>query len=116
MLGGRLCLRFLPIDVVCAANLEEIRRGAKRACSNEFPEEGPSLKFAVQYEHRASASIKRGELIDAVVEAVPKVTAFRPLHIPDVSGSAREAACGECASMCNKVLRQGKAVHCAVCC
>ena len=57
MLGGRLCLRFLPIDVVCAANLEEIRRGAKRACSNEFPEEGPSLKFAVQYEHRASASI-----------------------------------------------------------
>ena len=84
MLGCRLCLRFLPIDVVCAANLEEIRRGAKRACSNEFPEEGPSLKFAVQYEHRASASIKRGELIDAVVEAVPKVKPISPLRLHDI--------------------------------
>ena len=74
MLCRRLCLRFLPVDVVCAANLEEIRRGAKRVCTDAFPGDGPGIKFAVQYEHRASAAIKRGELIDAVVEAVPKVS------------------------------------------
>lgn len=68
-----MCLRFLPIDVVCAADLEEIRKASKKLCAAAFPEGGPPLKFAIQYEHRASKQLKRDDVIHVIADNVAKV-------------------------------------------
>ena len=77
--------------MVCAADLEEIRNAALKLCGAAFPKDGPALKFAIQYEHRASKQLKRDQVIDAVADAVPKVRAFRA-QVPACKGST-EAAC-----------------------
>lgn len=71
-----MCLRFLPIETVCQAKLGDISTAAKALCREAFPAgaEAVPIKFAVQYEHRASVSLKRGDVIDAVVGGVPQVT------------------------------------------
>ena len=85
----RVCLRFLPIEVVCAADMEEIRKASKKLCAAAFPEAGPALRFAVQYEHRASKALKRDDVIAAIADAVPKVLPAPALLI---TGQARTLA------------------------
>lgn len=59
---------------MCHAKLEEIRTAAAKLCKDAFPDDQATpMKFAVAYEHRASVSLKRGEVIDAVVDGVPQV-------------------------------------------
>lgn len=71
----RLCIRFVPIETVCPANLGEIKKAAASLCERAFPAGAGAepLKFAVQYEHRASVKLQRGDVIDAVVAGVPQV-------------------------------------------
>ena len=69
-------MRFLPIESVCRANLDDIRKASQAICLPAFPsdKDAAALKFAVQYEHRASVSINRADVIDAVVEGIPQVS------------------------------------------
>lgn len=64
----------MPIETVCPANLGEIKKAAASLCERAFPAGAGAepLKFAVQYEHRASVKLQRGDVIDAVVAGVPQ--------------------------------------------
>ena len=81
-------MRFLPVETVCHANLEDIRKASTAICQSAFPEgiDGTAIPFAVQYEHRASVTLKRADIIDAVVAGVPQVllplfAVLRPVHL-----------------------------------
>ncbi|KAK9810664.1 hypothetical protein WJX73_008554 [Symbiochloris irregularis] len=81
---SRACLRFLPIQTVCHAKLEDIRTAAAKLCKDAFPgDQATPTTFAVAYEHRASVSLKRGEVIDAVVDGVPQPPHKVNLDNPD---------------------------------
>ena len=80
----RLCMRFLPVETVCQARLDQIRTAAKAICTDAFPQDkdSESLKFAVQYEHRASVSLKRADVIDAAVTGVPQASSAYLADVP----------------------------------
>ena len=71
----RMCIRFLPVEVVCSAKLEDIAATAKALAAPHFPggEGAAQVRFAVQYEHRASVELKRMDVINAVVDQIPQV-------------------------------------------
>ena len=71
----RMCIRFIPIDVVCHADLEDIKKTAKALVEQHFPADtaGPCIPFAVFYEHRASVKLNRMEVINSIVDQIPQV-------------------------------------------
>lgn len=72
---SRLCMRFNPVQYVCNANLEDIQKLGARIVPEVFSplDEGADAQtFAVQYEHRASASLDRMSVINAFVNHMPK--------------------------------------------
>lgn len=66
-------MRFMPIDVVCGADIQSIRAAVALVLPRYFPADGPGVSFACQYEHRASKNLDRTEVIDTLATAVPKV-------------------------------------------
>lgn len=72
----RMCIRFIPVELVCHADLEDIKRTAKTLIEKHFPadESSPSVSFAVFYEHRASVKLDRMEVINSIVDEIPQVT------------------------------------------
>eukprot|EP00884_Botryococcus_braunii_P004450 jgi/Botrbrau1/14005/Bobra.150_1s0015.1 len=72
---SRTLLRFLPVEKVCHASMEAIGKAAQELLPQHFPA-GPDaepLTYAVQYEHRASGSLDRGDLINKVIEGIDKI-------------------------------------------
>jgi hypothetical protein len=69
----RLCMRFTPVLAVCQAELGEVKETAKQILAPLFPAESPQKKFAVAYEHRASAKLDRMAVIKAVADDIPQV-------------------------------------------
>lgn len=69
----RHTMRLLPIEVTCFATLEEIEKAFRSHVSNFFPEgEGVKpLKYAIDYEHRASKKMDRMAVIEALAKNVP---------------------------------------------
>lgn len=80
----RLCIRFLPVEKVCRADVEEIGRTAKELTDVHFPtgEGAATLRFAVAYEHRASKDLDRMEVINSVVNQIPQ-----PPHKVDLTNA-----------------------------
>ena len=80
---NRLCIRLLPVQRVCHASLEEIGAAAKALTGPHFPggEGAAAVRFAVQYEHRASVELKRMDVINAVVDQIPQVWRSAPEHV-----------------------------------
>lgn len=72
---SRLCIRFLPVEKVCPANVADIGRTAKELTGAHFPTgDGVTpVRFAVAYEHRASKDLDRLAVINAVVDQIPQV-------------------------------------------
>ena len=71
----RMCIRFIPIEVVCHADLEDIKKTAKELVEQHFPADAasPCIPFAVFYEHRASVKLDRMEVINSIVDQIPQV-------------------------------------------
>ena len=67
-------MRFTPILDVCQAELEVLKQAANKILAPLFPSEGPQKKFAVVYEHRASAKLDRMAVVKAVADDIPQVT------------------------------------------
>jgi len=79
----RLCMRFTPVLAVCQADLGEVKQTANRILGPLFPAEATQKKFAVVYEHRASAKLDRMAVVNAVAEDIPQVpTPLLTLHAP----------------------------------
>ncbi|CAL8467124.1 g6660 [Coccomyxa elongata] len=80
----RLCIRFLPVEKVCRADVEEIGRTAKELTDAHFPtgEGAATVRFAVAYEHRASKDLDRMEVINSVVNQIPQ-----PPHKVDLTNA-----------------------------
>ena len=70
-----MCIRFIPVEVVCHADLADIKKAAKTLIEQHFPaeESSPSVSFAVFYEHRASVKLDRMEVINSIVDEIPQV-------------------------------------------
>ncbi len=70
-----MCIRFIPVEVVCHADLADIKKTAKTLIDQHFPadESAPSISFAVFYEHRASVKLNRMEVINSIVDEIPQV-------------------------------------------
>ena len=70
-----MCIRFIPVEVVCHADLADIKKTAKALIEQHFPADtsAPSISFAVFYEHRASVKLDRMEVINAIVDEIPQV-------------------------------------------
>lgn len=71
----RLLIRFIPVETVCHADLEDIKRTAKTLIEHHFPADAssPAISFAVFYEHRASIKLDRMDVINAIVDQIPQV-------------------------------------------
>ncbi|KAK9824300.1 hypothetical protein WJX72_009265 [[Myrmecia] bisecta] len=71
---SRLCLRFMPVQVVCYASLDDIRKASEDLVKAAFPagDDIAPIEYAVVYEHRASVTLDRLSVINAVVDHVPK--------------------------------------------
>ena len=71
----RMCIRFIPVEVVCHADLADIKKMAKALIDQHFPADkaAASISFAVFYEHRASVKLKRMDVINAIVDEIPQV-------------------------------------------
>ncbi len=76
-----MCIRFIPVEVVCHADLADIKKTAKTLIDQHFPadESAPSISFAVFYEHRASVKLNRMEVINSIVDEIPQVIFTRLL-------------------------------------
>lgn len=59
---------------MCHASLEEIREVAGKLTGPHFPsgEGAPQVRFAVAYEHRASVELARMDVINAIVDQIPR--------------------------------------------
>lgn len=66
-------MRVLPIEITCFATLEEIEKTFRSHVGKFFPEgEGVKpLKYAIDYEHRASKKMDRMAVIEALAKNVP---------------------------------------------
>ena len=69
----RHTMRVLPIEITCFATLEEIEKTFRSLVGKFFPEgEGVKpLKYAIDYEHRASKKMDRMAVIEALAKNVP---------------------------------------------
>lgn len=83
----RHCMRFIPVEYVCEPSIKGIHEGTKKILQSHMPADGPALQFAVQFEHRASKSLDRMEVINSVVDAVPKVDPPHKVNLstPDIT-------------------------------
>ena len=66
-------MRFLPVETICFAGLEEIKKAAAELEPPISRKTQPCRTFAVQYEHRASVNLNRMEVINAVVDQIAAV-------------------------------------------
>lgn len=70
----RLCMRFTPVEGVCAANLESMKEAAEQIVWPRFKSESSDgLKFAVAYEHRAAAGLDRLTVIKTIADGIKQV-------------------------------------------
>ena len=69
----RLCMRFTPVQAICAVNLDDIRKVAADVVWPSFDTE-VGKRFAVAYEHRASTGMDRLAVIKAVADGIRQVT------------------------------------------
>ncbi|KAK9852830.1 hypothetical protein WJX84_002433 [Apatococcus fuscideae] len=71
---SRLCIRFLPVEDVCHADIESIKKHAAVLVAKHFPASPdlPPIEFSVDYEHRASVKLDRMAVINTVADLVPK--------------------------------------------
>lgn len=94
-------MRFMPVEGVCYAGLEDISKLGKKVLAEHFPtgdnvpvttvstllelsspgctvwssvSECHDLQFGVLYEHRASDLLKRMDVINTIVDCIPQVT------------------------------------------
>jgi len=81
----RLCMRFTPVLAVCQADLGEVKQTANRILGPLFPAEATQKKFAVVYEHRASAKLDRMAVVNAVAEDIPQPPHKADLSNPEVT-------------------------------
>lgn len=71
---SKVCMRFMPIEGVCYAGLEDISKLGKKVLAEHFPTGGDisQTTFGVLYEHRASDLLKRMDVINTMVDCVPQ--------------------------------------------
>ncbi|KAL0040875.1 hypothetical protein WJX79_008176 [Trebouxia sp. C0005] len=71
---SKVCMRFMPIEGVCYAGLEDISKLGKKVLAEHFPtgEDVSQTTFGVLYEHRASDLLKRMDVINTMVDCVPQ--------------------------------------------
>ena len=107
----RVCMRFMPIEGVCYAGLEDISKLGKKVLPEHFPvgDDIPQttvsscrspevlshtvhhvpqnqiacvvLQFGVLYEHRATDLLKRMDVINTVVDCIPQVRFVHTKHL-----------------------------------
>ena len=82
----RLLIRFIPVETVCHADLEDIKKTAKTLIEQHFSADAssPAISFAVFYEHRASIKLDRMDVINAIVDQIPQVN--RLWHCDGLAG------------------------------
>ncbi|DBB04027.1 hypothetical protein WJX77_007697 [Trebouxia sp. C0004] len=71
---SKVCMRFMPIEGVCYAGLEDISKLGKKVLAEHFPagNDISQTTFGVLYEHRASDLLKRMDVINTMVDCVPQ--------------------------------------------
>ena len=73
----RLCMRFSPVEIVCPMDLDSIKKAAAEHVwpyfKNEEDKGFVATKFAVAYEHRASAGLDRLTVIKTVADGIKQV-------------------------------------------
>ena len=85
---SRLCMRFTPVETVCYAAVNEMKRAAEKVVLPYFSDTEQPKKFAVQYDHRASAKLDRLAVINAVIEGVKQVLTHQSsLSVPHLRAS-----------------------------
>ena len=79
-----MCIRFIPVEVVCHADLADIKKTARALIEQHFPagQSTPSIPFAVFYEHRASVKLNRMDVINSIVDEIPQVR-YHPSVLPN---------------------------------
>ncbi|KAL3154495.1 hypothetical protein ABBQ32_013957 [Trebouxia sp. C0010 RCD-2024] len=71
---SKVCMRFMPVEGVCYAGLEDISKLGKKVLAEHFPtgDNVPVTTFGVLYEHRASDLLKRMDVINTIVDCIPQ--------------------------------------------
>ena len=82
--------RFVPVETSCFCDIEDIKKMAQGFVAKHFPEKEKEsaskvLKFAVEFEHRASNKYDRMVVIDAFAKQVPQPPYSVSLKKPDVT-------------------------------
>lgn len=73
----RLCMRFTPVEAICAVNLDDIKKVAAEVVWPRFKLES-GKRFAVAYEHRASTGMDRLAVIKAVADGIKQAKLLGP--------------------------------------